>query len=122
MRVETILNHIDKNILIALENGDFDSARQKIFSTSKRFKDRVPEVEIELDKILQIPDSRTKYTALYVLCSEQRILDLYQIELKKLDQSALKSFKMFLFKEKLRRGDKIYQCFTSKYKSYLNKK
>ena len=74
MKKETILNHIDKNIIIMLQTGDYDSAREKIFTIISKFRDRIPNVNLEEEEIYKLTDSRQRYTALYVLCGEKRIL------------------------------------------------
>jgi hypothetical protein len=120
MKKETILNHIDKNITTMLETGDYDSAREKIFTIISKFKERIPNVTLEEEEIYKLVDSRQRYTALYVLCGEKRIFDLYKIE-KKCVGNPLKSFKLLLFKEKLEKGIKIPQSYNQKYKDIIKK-
>lgn len=120
MKKETILNHIDKNITTMLETGDYDSAREKIFTIISKFRERIPNVNLEEEEIYKLVDSRQRYTALYVLCGEKRIFDLYKIE-KKCSGNPLKSFKLLLFKEKLEKGVKISQSYNQKYMDIVKK-
>ena len=98
MKKETILNHIDKNILTMLETGGYDSAREKVYTILTKFKERIPNVILTDEEVMKLSDSRQRYTALYVMCAEKRIIDLYKIE-NKCVGDPLKSFKTLLFKE-----------------------
>jgi hypothetical protein len=120
MKKETILNHIDKNILTMLETGGYDSAREKVYTILTKFKERIPNVILTDEEVMKLSDSRQRYTALYVMCAEKRIVDLYKIENKCIG-SPLKSFKTLLFKEKLEKGQKLPQSYNQKYKDIVKK-
>jgi hypothetical protein len=103
MRSETILRHIDKNIINNLSSKNFDLTRQALLTISNKFKQRIENnnLNLSLSQIEKISETRQRYTAMYVFFSEKRIIDLYKVEKMFLNKSAIKAYETFLFKEKL---------------------
>ena len=118
MKAETIKNHIDNNISKMLLSNGYDETRQHFFNIARNFKNRIPEIELSLESIEKISDSRQRYSAYYVYFVENRIIDLYKIEKKSLFNSS-KSFKMLLLKERLERCESIPVSYNQKYKNYI---
>jgi len=119
MKAETIRNHIDNNISRMLNTNGYDETRQHFYNVSMNFRKRIPEMELSLESIEKITDSRQRYSAYYVYFVENRIVDLYKIEKKNPFNSSFKSFKMLLFKERLERCETIPASYNQKYKNYL---
>lgn len=120
MRSETILRHIDNNIITNLSSKDFDGTREVLLSTALKFKDRLDKCNTNLDfsEIEKISDTRQRYTSMYVFFSEKRIVDLYRIERKRLSKNPLKAYKMFLFIEKLEKCEPRPFVYNKKYITY----
>lgn len=120
MRSETILRHIDKNIITNLSSKDFDGTREVLLSTARRFKEKIDNDNTNLDfsEIEKISDARQRYTSMYIFFSEKRIIDLYRIERKKLSKNPLKAYKMFLFKENLQKCESRPFIYNQKYITY----
>ena len=120
MRSETILRHIDKNIITNLSSKDFDGTREVLQSTARRFKERldVNNTNLDFSEIEKISDTRQRYTSMYIFFSEKRIIDLYKIERMKLSKNPLRSYKIFLFKERLEKCETKPFIYNQKYITY----
>lgn len=119
MKAETIRNHIDNNISRMLNTNGYDETRQHFYNVSMNFRKRIPEIELSLDSIEKVSDSRQRYSAYYVYFVENRIVDLYKLEKKNLFNSSAKAFKILLFKERLERCESIQVSSNQKYKNYI---
>lgn len=120
MKSETILRHIDNNIITNLSSKSFDGTREVLLSTAQRFKNRLEKSNTNLDfsEIEKISDTRQRYTSMYIFFSEKRIIDLYRIERKGLSKNPLRAYKMFLFKEKLENCEPRPFIYNQKYITY----
>jgi hypothetical protein len=120
MKRETILRHIDNNIITNLSSKDFDGTREVLYSTARRFKDRLDKdnLNLEMFEIEKISDTRQRYTSIYIFFSEKRIIDLYKIERMQLSESPLMAYKMLLFKEKLEKCESRPFIYNKKYITY----
>jgi hypothetical protein len=119
MKPETIKNHIDNNISNMLKSNGYDHTRQHFYNILKNFKSKVPDIEINLESIEKVKDSRQRYSAYYIYYVENRIIDLYKLERKNKFSNSFESFKMLLFKEKLERCEIIPPSYNQKYKDYI---
>jgi|APCry1669189883_1035261.scaffolds.fasta_scaffold10177_3 hypothetical protein len=104
MRLETIRNHIDRKILKDLETLGPDGMRQELSSVCNKFLKNIVESPNTqtIEEIEDIKDVRSRYLSLYIFVAQQRIIDLYKIEIRDLyGWSNYKKFRALLFKEKI---------------------
>jgi hypothetical protein len=121
-KLNTVQKHIDKRVVESLTNGDFDDARQMLLEKIQKFKNHLKsenytfdENTLTIEGILQIPNFKRKYWLAYIFFSKKRIIDLYWVENKKSllirsfypfskSFNNIKIFKIFLMKERLKKG------------------
>jgi len=121
-KLNTVQKHIDKRVVESLTNGDFDDARQMLLEKIQKFKNHLKSENytfnmnaLTIEGILQIPNFKRKYWLAYIFFSKKRIIDLYWVENKKSllirsfypfskSFNNIKIFKIFLMKERLKKG------------------
>jgi hypothetical protein len=121
MQPQAIKQHIDNNISKMLETDSYDVTRSKVLKIVNSFRERITEHNLELEEILKLSDSRTRYTSLYVYYAQKRITDLYKLERRLTNINSKKAFRCLLFKERLDRRENLPFTYSPKYKSFLKK-
>jgi ABC-type transporter lipoprotein component MlaA len=104
MKRETIKRHIDNRIIKDLPTMGPDALRQDLALVCTKFRKNITE-HPRMDTVLSIEnikDVRSRYLSLYIYFAQQRIIDLYKVEIRDIyGWPVQKKFKALLFKEKL---------------------
>lgn len=101
---KSIRETIDAKIVKLLMEKGYHETRQELLDTSRRFSQRIPDnIELVKEELNKLKDVKVRYTGLYIIWSNKRIIDLYKLETNDIRgiTNPVKKFRALLFKERL---------------------